>query len=216
MFGLLQKLVAGIRQSPRRRTPTTSSRQFRPGVEGMEDRLVLSSNSLLAAGALQTNPTLLGQQANPGLFKVLNNHKPQRLFIPSLSQVQFTRVSSSLFRLIRLKRLLLAVPNLAGVSFNLKSDNPTVPDHQLDIQTQTYNTLGQASFTGLWSPAGQPQNAKPVDNGVLAWDAQGVHITFTWANGTHTFDGHITSVNGHWHIDGNTNAGPGHVSGDQI
>jgi hypothetical protein len=223
MYRVLQSLVAGIRKFVKGRTPTTASRQFRPGVEGMEDRLVLSSTSLLP-GLLNLKPVLAGQQLfqkmspdlGAQLTPAIQIHRPLRLFYPSVSQVNVTKLNSNLIRLLRIRKLFLAVPNFAGVNFDLKSDNPGVNDHELDIQTQTYYASGAATFTGTWSPLGQPQNASFVTNTSMGWDSQGVHVTFAWANGTHTFDGHITAVNGHWHIDGNTNAGPGHVSGDQI
>jgi hypothetical protein len=66
----------------------------------------------------------------------------------------------------------------------------TQTTHELLIQSETYNPDGSATFTGLWGK--QNNGGVPITDGALAFDATGVHITFTWA-GNHSFDGHITN-----------------------
>jgi hypothetical protein len=115
-----------------------------------------------------------------------------------------------------------AIANLQGVLFSMTSlDNGT--KHQLLIQTQTNSPYGTATFTGTWS--GQNGGSSPV-TGTLTHDANGnIHITFSWGNGTHSFDGTISVVHvgfitalWHYHIDGQVTVqgggGPGHVVGD--
>jgi hypothetical protein len=208
MQRFIRRLTDRIRQLTRGRSSAPAARQFRPAVEGMEDRLVPSAMSLLRSPVL--NAGVFGQAHRP----LLHANPLRHLFMPKVTQIGGLKLNPRWLNFLRHARLVLAAPNLAGLRFDLKSDNPTVMDHELDISTQTYNANGSATFTGQWSPLGQPANAKPTENGQLQWDSQGIHITFTWANGTHTFDGHITVVNGNWHLDGQTNAGPGHVAGD--
>jgi hypothetical protein len=208
MQRFIRRFADRIRQLTQGRSSAPAARQFRPGVEGMEDRLVPSAMPLLRSPVL--NAAVFGQAHRP-LFQF---NPLRHLFMPKITQVGGFKLNPHWIRFLRQQRLVLGVPNLAGVRFNLKSDNPTVMNHELDIFAQTYNANGSATFTGQWSPLGEPANAKPTENGLMQWDSQGVHITFTWANGTHTFDGHITVVNGNWHLDGQTNAGPGHVVGD--
>jgi hypothetical protein len=175
-----------------------SRQNVRLNVEAMEDRTVPSSTSLFVSPDLPAN--LVGQLG----------HR-LHLFIPQPTQLQL-----NLSLLEKLAHgLHLAVPDLAGVRFRLDSlSNPGTPVHELDIQSQTYNADGSASFTGTWSPLGDPANAKPVFNARLAYDAAGIHITFNF--GPHSFDGHITRLGLFWHIDGVTDAAPGHVAGNQI
>jgi hypothetical protein len=90
-----------------------------------------------------------------------------------------------------------------------------------------------------------PTPYRPVERsgspaGSLGFDATGVEITFNWANGTHSFDGHVSwgswltlsqaaplvrivnfPLPGFgWLIDGQVTVqgggGPGHVSGHQV
>jgi hypothetical protein len=170
----------------------------RLNVEALEDRMALSGSPLLVSPDLPAN--LVGQLG----------HR-LHLFIPQPTQFQLN--PALLARLAH--GLHLSVPDLAGVRFRLDSlSNPGTPAHELDIQTLSYNADGSAGFTGTWSPLGDPANAKQVFNARLAYDALGIHITFNF--GPHSFDGHITRQGLFWHIDGNTDAAPGHVAGNQI
>jgi hypothetical protein len=175
-----------------------SRQKVQLNVEEMEGRTVPSSTPLFVSQDLPAN---------------LVSHLGQRLhlFIPQPTQFQLN--PALLARLAH--GLHLSVPDLAGVRFRLDSlSNPGTPAHELDIQTLSYNADGSASFTGTWSPLGDPANAKQVFNARLAYDALGIHITFNF--GPHSFDGHITRQWLFWHIDGTTDAAPGHVAGNQI
>ncbi len=118
------------------------------------------------------------------------------------------------------------VPDLTAVNFSMTSlTNGT--SHSLKIQSETLNADGTASFTGLWD------NGAAISNGKLSQDAQGTHVTFTWGNGTHSFNGHISfgvwvtpgsgpifgRIHFGWKIDGfvtvQGGGGPGHVVGHQ-
>jgi hypothetical protein len=109
----------------------------------------------------------------------------------------------------------LQVPDLTNVFFQMTSLDNNTP-HQLLIQTETSNPGAAAAFTGVWGL--QNNGGIPTTDGLLVQEADGTHVTFGWG-GDHFFDGLITQVNGHWHIDGqvtvNSGGGPGHVVGDQ-
>jgi hypothetical protein len=160
---------------------------------------------------LSSAPLLVSPDVSPGLVAQLAHRL--HLFIPKPTQLHL-----NLPALEKLAGIFhLAVPDLAGVDFRLDSlSNPNAPPHELDIQTQTYSPDGSATFTGTWSPLGDPADAKPLFNTRLEYDPQGIHITFDF--GPHHFDGHITltRLGLFWHIDGNTDAAPGHVAGNQI
>jgi hypothetical protein len=101
------------------------------------------------------------------------------------------------------------VADLTNISFALTDDNGVA--HQLQIQTQTTNPDGSATFTGLWDGSEQV-------NGTLAYDASGnVHMTF--AGSTDSFDGTVTTGAVGYHLDGILTGSDGssvHVAGDQL
>jgi hypothetical protein len=111
--------------------------------------------------------------------------------------------------------IVIPMANLQNVAFNMTSlTNGTT--HQLLIQTQTDNSSGGATFTGLWD--GNKGGPGAPASGTLTYDASGnIHITFTF--GTHSFAGTISGTPGHYHIDGQVTVpgggGPGHVVGDE-
>jgi hypothetical protein len=93
-------------------------------------------------------------------------------------------------------------------------------EHVVQITSQTNQGFfgHSATFTGLW---GNGSNAGTPVTGTLNYNLDGsIHIHFSWANGTHTFDGTITGTVGHYHIDGNVTVngggGPGHIIGNEV
>jgi hypothetical protein len=193
-------MVTGVRNLGKRRPTSAAARHVRPAVEAMEDRLVPSGSPLFVK-ALHHRPHHPKQiHLNPALVRLLEQESDLQvnpiLHLPPII-------------------LQLQVPDLTNVFFTMKSlDNGT--PHQLLIQTQTGIPDGSATFTGLWGL--QNNGGVPITNGQLVQDLTGTHITFGWGS-NHSFDGYITQVNGHWHIDGQVTVqgggGPGHVVGDQ-
>jgi hypothetical protein len=139
------------------------------------------------------------------------------LFIPKLSQIQFTTLDGRFLKLAQSERLVVAVPDLANITLFMKSvDDGTL--HQLLIQDQFFAPDGHASFAGF-------TDGELVGFAQLGWDAQGIHIVFANLTLDRVFDGHITAVSRHWHIDGQVMVrgvgghtvrgdGPGHLVGD--
>ncbi len=150
-----------------------------------------------------------------------------------------TPVSSTLpANFVGAYRIYNPVANLEGLNFTLLSiTDPSKPNHQLVIQTENWHyPTGNASFTGEWIGDKNPNGgtANPITGGSLSNGPNGtINISFSW-NGDHTLTGTITWVpqtfvageyiaghyipghylEAHWHLDGQTNAGPGHVEGD--
>jgi hypothetical protein len=162
----------------------------------MEDRMALSSTPLMVS---------------PGMSAGLVEHLAHRLhlFIPSLTQSQLD--PSALLKLAHGLHLNLAVPDLAGVSFQIVStENPPVPRvWELDIYSQTYNPDGTVDFTGQWGDAtGQseplPRGAgHPLNFGQMRQTSWGILTSFGWGGGSRVFLGSITQgPGGGWHITG--------------
>jgi hypothetical protein len=201
MYSFLRIVVTGIGNLGRRRPSSAAARQARPAVEAMEDRLVPSGTPLL--------------------LKTLHHrpHHPKHVHLsPALLRLLEQESNLQVNPIVHVPPIILQlpVPDYTNVFFTMTSlDNGT--PHQLLIQTQTANADGSASFTGVWGL--QNNGGVPITNGQLVENLFDTHITFSWANGTHSFDGTITQVNGHWHIDGQVTVqgggGPGHVVGDQ-
>jgi hypothetical protein len=100
------------------------------------------------------------------------------------------------------------VADLTNISFALTDDNSVA--HQLQIQTQTANPDGSATFTGLWDGSEQV-------NGTLAYDASG-NLQMTFAGNTDSLDGTVTTGAVGYHLDGILTSSDGssvHVAGDQ-
>jgi hypothetical protein len=159
-------------------------------VETMEDRMVPSTTALLVTPDLP--PDLLGQLG----------HR-RHLFIPGPGQFQLDL--SALKKLAH--GLQVSVPDFAGVRFRLGSLGDSRPPDELDIQTQTYNADGSASFTGTWSDPDIPTpTPSTVFNARLVYDTNGIHITFSYfpyaPQSPVQFDGHITSMGMGWQIRG--------------
>jgi hypothetical protein len=176
-------------------------------VEAMEDRTVPSRTSLLVTPDLP--PDLVGQLG----------HR-RHLFIPKPGQFQLNL--SVLEKLAH--GLQVSVPDLAGVRFRLEPlTDPSAPPSELDIQTQTYNADGSASFTGTWSDPYTPTpTPTAVFNARLAYDGTpgGIHITFSYSpydpQYSVRFDGHINSPGVLWHIGGYLSNVPDYLAGNQI
>jgi hypothetical protein len=112
------------------------------------------------------------------------------------------------------------VPDLAGVNFHLvAAGNLGTPVDSLNIQGETWNADGTASFTGLLS-------GSVIAHGTLSVGATGTGVTFDWDGGYYVFRGGITGNAGALHISGIADdgggisdyedLGPVQVSGDQV
>jgi hypothetical protein len=217
MHRVLHSLLATMKTGGARRSCFQADQRVRLNVEGLEERMVPSAMSLTP------QPVLSAAHMSHPFPSHRQGHGHQRqLFIPTVNQIQFGQLDLNFLRFIQKNHLILAAPNLQGLRFHLHSDssNDQGPwGHELDIQTQTYDTFfrGSASFTGTWSPWIQSgtETPKATENGRIEWTAQGIHLTFSWGNGSHTFDGFVASVGGQFVVVGNVNTGPGHVIGDQ-
>src|SRR5262249_36579007 len=140
------------------------------------------------------------------------------LFIPGPGQFQLNL--SVLKKLAH--GLQVSLPDLAGVRFRLAPlTDPTAPPSELDIQTQTYNADGSASFTGTWNTPYTPTpTPTALFNARLAYDTKGIHITFSYIpydpQYPVQFDGHITNVGMGWHIGGYLSNVADYLVGNQI
>jgi hypothetical protein len=191
----LWSLLCGGRQRPRP-SPGTPRNRWRPQLETLEDRLVLS-------------PALA--PVFPGVLGVTILPRGGHLFVPKVTQFHGTVVFSQLIQKERREGLLLAVPDLSNLTFSLLSEGDAVPGpppsegnpgsfgslgmHTLTIENQEYDRKGTATFDGFW-------DGFVVSQARLAWDAQGVSITFTWLG--HALFGHITATGAAWHLDAQT------------
>jgi hypothetical protein len=190
MRQLVRRALAGLRQLHKPRS-SPAARRFRPAVEGMEER------------ALPSAMHLLHHPHHPHHHRKHHNDPGQ---LPGNGGNPGNNPPPA---------PVLQAPDLTNVFFQMTSlDNNT--SHQLLIQTETVNPGGDATFTGVWGL--QNNGGIPTADGHLVQGPNGTFITFDWS-GTHTFEGTITQVNGHWHIDGQVTVqgggGPGHVVGDQ-
>jgi hypothetical protein len=94
------------------------------------------------------------------------------------------------------------VTDLTGISFALTNDSGAA--YQLQIQTQTAQPDGTATFTGLFD--GFSSHVAPEVAGTLSQDDAGnIHIIFDCAHG-YVFEGTISGVPGAYHLDGSLTA----------
>jgi hypothetical protein len=223
MFAVLKRRLGLSPRSARgRRAPARQGARL--GVEGLEAREVLSG-----FGALPTPE-----------FQAPNVHV-QALWQPavnlsqSLQQFQ-TTISAAVAKEMRaldsmysnwekylavifsdLYGLTHQVPNLGGVTFQMKSQTNGGSGYTLLVGQQTDQPWYSASFTGLWSGHAQ------VTGTLWVISDNSIGIRANWGGGqgkNHTLTGTITGQFGSYHIEADVTedggGGPGHLSGNQV
>jgi hypothetical protein len=209
MFGFLKSKM-GITKSSAKRTSSSARRSFRPGLERLETREVLSGFGMLPPTTLQSPTTPVqttNNNMNPGLQSISNALASEIQVIENfIHSIQ-----------VFVYDLTHQVPNLDGVNFKMTSLRNGGTNFTLQIQQQTNQPFGTASFTGLWG-------GHAAVTGTLSVVPDGsISIEGSWTDGTnnHVLTGTITGQPGSYHIEadvvvnGNPNMGPGHLSGNQ-
>jgi hypothetical protein len=215
MFAFLKSKM-GITKSSAKSRSSSARRSVRLGVERLETREVLSGFGGLTmpppttyqspnAPVQTTSP--LTNNTNQGLQSIMNAVTNEIHIIENVINGFGVYVNY----------LIHGVPNLTGVDFKMTSQKNGGSNYTLLIQQQTDHFFGTADFTGLWGGHAQV-------TGTLSVEPDGsISIQGSWSDGTnnHVLQGTITGQPGAYHIEadvtvnGSSNMGPGHLSGNQ-
>lgn len=225
MFNFLKRKM-GITKSNVQSGGLSERRRVRLGVESLESREVLSGfeglpvvqpTNFQASNTPVQTPTPVTNNGNVSQSSISLNQSGGNAIANEILVVENTIARFILAYETFIYDLTHQVPNLQGVNFTMTSQRNGGSNYTLQIQQQTDQLFGTATFTGLWG-------GHAAVTGTLSVELDGsIAIQASWTEGSnsHSLQGFITGQPGSYHIEadvtvnGSSSTGPGHLSGNQ-